>query len=125
MDDVWPAAIIKNWQARHNLKAVTMQIFTPPALPYHQELLLVARESLNSGDKAELVVITAHMACEILTAQTLDVLIERKNLHFLAEWLDDRLPNSNLGNRTVRTLYEALSGEVISGVGPVVGFSAP
>jgi hypothetical protein len=116
MTDAYPA-LIAHWKHRQQMHAAVaaaaQYIFTPPPKAYHEELLELAADLLQRTH-FELVVIVAQMACEVLTAQILDVLIERKSLAYLEKWIEDRTRNTNLGNDAVRQLYEALSGDQIT-----------
>jgi hypothetical protein len=79
-------------------------------------LLAVAIELFNQR-RFELVVIVAQMVCEVLAAMAIDVFVARKGIALIGKWIDDRLPNANLGHPIVRSLYETVSGDVFSNQG--------
>jgi len=111
----WPTSLVEHWRERYaaGVRAASTYVYSPPPVAYHDELMAVARQMLDRGDRPELVVILAQMACEIFAAQVIDVVVSRRGLDFLRDWIDTRLPNSNLANEPVRRLYESLSDDTI------------
>jgi hypothetical protein len=92
-------------------KAPTLTHRTPPP-PYYQDLLTISARFLTEG-KDRAAVLVGQMASEVIVEDTLNRLIERKNLGFLRDAILETVGGSfNIASRSgVRVLYEALSGD--------------
>ena len=87
----------------------------PPTVlhtPYHKVLLQSARRWIAESE-FNVAIIVSQMAREVLTEQIFDTIMQKKNVTWLKEPIDDLLPNYNIGNYKVRKLYVALTEDSI------------
>ena len=84
-----------------------MQLFT-----YPQKLLALAQGLIDSGEFSVSIVV-AHMACEVATDRALNDAFKAKGIEYLEEPIERLLPSNNLGNKSVRKIYTALTGDEI------------
>ena len=80
--------------------------------PYHRSLLEYARRWIDQCE-FNVGIIISQTACEIFAEQLFDTIMQKKNVAWLKEPIDDLLPNYNIGNEKVRKLYVALTGDNI------------
>ncbi|HEV8531418.1 MAG TPA: hypothetical protein VGT00_08375 [Methylomirabilota bacterium] len=102
-------------QLRGYMNAATKQLYQnwqDPVLPYHYDVLAIARQFLDA-DKDDVAVIMAQTACEIATDDIITVLLRRHNLaDGIRAWVNDQIARSTtLKHDMLYKLYRALSGD--------------
>lgn len=86
---------------------VTAQVIT-----YPQKLLVLAQRLIDS-EEFSISVVVAHMACEVATDRAFTDAFKAKGIEYLEEPIEKLLPSNNLGNKSVRKIYTALTGDEI------------
>src|SRR5262249_14147920 len=106
-------------QRQSAVKAATMYTRTPPPPPPHHQQLLAAPQKQNDAamaEKNQFAVILGQTACEVLTDQVLNQLIERIQPSDAGAWVRTRLGRTtDLADDRLREFYEAISGDRIGG----------
>jgi hypothetical protein len=84
--------------------------------PYESILLTAANGAIERGGGGDyaIAVVTAQMAAEIVTEQTMRVLLRHRGVEELDEPLEGLLSSYSLANDRLRSVYEALSGDPIA-----------
>jgi Nudix N-terminal len=85
---------------------------TAVVITYPEALLTTAQGLIVQGDFS-IVVVVAHMACEISAERSLSRAFAAKGIGYLEESVEDLLPGYNMANDRVRNLYNALIGDEI------------
>jgi hypothetical protein len=80
--------------------------------PYHL-VLLAAADNLLLQQQPGVAVVTAHMACEIVTEQAIAAAFNRRGLGDLEEVVTAWFQSNNLANDRIRDVYVALTGDRI------------
>jgi hypothetical protein len=80
--------------------------------PYHGELLRAAKRNLDAHEHA-IALVTAHMACEVLTEQVISAAFKARGIDALEDPVTDLLPSSNLANDRLLAVYVALTDDQI------------
>ena len=79
--------------------------------PLYEALLHSADGLANRVHQHTVAVLVAQTAIEVCTDRLITKLLDQRGAKFLEKWIDDRLPNYNIGNEQVRKLYEAVSSD--------------
>ena len=111
----WARHQAARWRAA--LKAATTYSRTPaPPPPYHVRLLAAAYEQFDAAteEKYQFAVVLAQAACEVLTDQVLDQLIEKIQPSDARPWVRKKVGRTaDLDDDRLREFYEAISGDRI------------
>ena len=115
--EVFGAAFRKHHedQLRGYMSAATKHLYQDwqdPVLPYHYDVLAIARQFLDA-DKDDVAVIMAQTACEIATDDIISALLRRRALSDeVRAWIDARIERiTTLKSHMLYDLYLALSGD--------------
>src|SRR5690349_3921910 len=103
----------------HQIMAWRRGFYLAPP-PYYRELLVSARSLCDRGDHT-LAVITAFMACELLTEQAMGWMYEVRGAGFLEAPVAEFIASYNLANERVRRL-QRIEPRKYSGHGVLAGF---
>jgi len=86
----------------------------PPFPPFHRQLLMEA-DRLRQLTEWKLAIVVAQTACELVIELAISTLLTRRGIPELEQPIDSLLPSYNPDNKNVRKLYEALSGDKVTG----------
>src|SRR5262245_26515932 len=106
--------VTRRWRKRRDAEKVPARSATTmhrPAPPYYQDLLTIAARFVTEGkDRAG--VLVAQMASEVIVEDTLNRLIESRELDYLKAAILGALGGDfNIARKEVSAFYEALTGD--------------
>jgi hypothetical protein len=107
-----PSPVLTPRTARDDLSmALTGEKSVIKISPLFEALLNSADGLLNRVNQPSAAVLVAQTAIEVCTERLVSKLLDKRGANFLEDWIDARLPNYNIANETVRSLYQALSSD--------------